>query len=613
MDLSTANAYDPGKRMLGNLQDLQQSDAAIRQQMDTQGQRNALATLTPEQFNADSSGDTLPAGSPVQPGGYVPPVSAATEGPVNSATAPASGANSNAIMVSEANRRLQAMKNSQATAGAAVNANKSGMVDNNGDPYTHLWHADGSDDPNYKPVENPISTALGFIPKTLISAPGYGLNKNTPASPVDAEQARLKRLQAQDSGAGTPAPTTGSNGSVADRNNNPGNLVYAGQPGATPSPTVNPDGTRFAVFQTPEAGAQAAEAQLQKYIARGNNTLAGIIHTWAGSQYQGNSPASEQAYVANVAKTVGIDPHAPIPADKVPVLAQAMFKQEGGSKGQTAQAPASSQPQQPQMAQAPAAPQTPGQTFSAQPGNNYDYTGQQAEMALQALGRQYAMAKVKAENSSNPADIMAAKTQMDQLAGQAQQLHGQILSGHAYKAQQDVAAGSMQAFGSLVQLASQMRGTPLAIHQTADGQYGLFDAQGKPYGPAGAPVDIARFIYAQTPAGQAIAMKNATDFNTAYNTSAGKAAGESGKELALENLKGQNEVQNALVTGQMSLLLEQYKQRGMKLEPSPMGGYMVYAPDRSVFAYVPPDTGQNTVGLNLKQGIIPAQATLAQK
>jgi hypothetical protein len=50
-------------------------------------------------------------------------------------------------------------------------------------------------------------------------------------------------------------------GSVAARNNNPGNLKFAGQSGA-----VGPDPNGFAIFPDPSTGWSALYNQLQKYV-----------------------------------------------------------------------------------------------------------------------------------------------------------------------------------------------------------------------------------------------------------------------------------------------------------------------------------------------------------
>lgn len=91
-------------------------------------------------------------------------------------------------------------------------------------------------------------------------------------------------------------------GSLAYRNNNPGNLVYAGQPGATPG------AGGFAAFSSYSAGYSALENQINLDFTRGTdvngkpiNTVADLISSWA--------PPSENntaAYIASVSSQTGI-------------------------------------------------------------------------------------------------------------------------------------------------------------------------------------------------------------------------------------------------------------------------------------------------------------------
>lgn len=98
-------------------------------------------------------------------------------------------------------------------------------------------------------------------------------------------------------------------GSVAFRNNNPGNLIYVGQSGA-----VAGDGG-FARFPTPEAGAAALRSQISLDLTRGTDaagrpttTIAELISSWAPAS-DGNDTAS---YIANVSAALGIDPDTPL-------------------------------------------------------------------------------------------------------------------------------------------------------------------------------------------------------------------------------------------------------------------------------------------------------------
>jgi len=97
-------------------------------------------------------------------------------------------------------------------------------------------------------------------------------------------------------------------GSLAYQNNNPGNLVYAGQAGATPG------AGGFADFASYSDGYNALVGQIQLDATRGTDvngnptsTLSQLISSWA--------PPSENdtaAYIASVSAATGYDPSAPL-------------------------------------------------------------------------------------------------------------------------------------------------------------------------------------------------------------------------------------------------------------------------------------------------------------
>jgi len=96
-------------------------------------------------------------------------------------------------------------------------------------------------------------------------------------------------------------------GSVSYQNNNPGNLVYAGQPGAT----LGVGG--FAAFSSYADGQAALVNQIQLDATRGTDvngnpttTLSQLIGSWAPAS-DGNDTA---AYIANVSAATGYDPSA---------------------------------------------------------------------------------------------------------------------------------------------------------------------------------------------------------------------------------------------------------------------------------------------------------------
>ena len=95
-------------------------------------------------------------------------------------------------------------------------------------------------------------------------------------------------------------------GSIAYTDNNPGNLMYAGQPGAT----AGPGG--FAVFDSYQDGLQALYNQLNLYAtgacaACGGEplTIAQMTAIYAPASQAGNNPT---VYADNIASALGVDP-----------------------------------------------------------------------------------------------------------------------------------------------------------------------------------------------------------------------------------------------------------------------------------------------------------------
>lgn len=103
--------------------------------------------------------------------------------------------------------------------------------------------------------------------------------------------------EAMAGGAVTPA-FGGSRAPRGIRNNNPGNLNFVGQSGATKE---SGPGGRFAVFATMQQGLQALAHQLQLYGGRGIDTVQGIISKYA--------PAGENntnSYIQSVMRKLGV-------------------------------------------------------------------------------------------------------------------------------------------------------------------------------------------------------------------------------------------------------------------------------------------------------------------
>lgn len=87
------------------------------------------------------------------------------------------------------------------------------------------------------------------------------------------------------------------------RNNNPGNLMYAGQKGAT-----GKDADGFAIFPDAKTGSAAMDAQLKSYGKDGRDTVESIINKWSPANGKGNSRESTDAYIKNISGKMGVKP-----------------------------------------------------------------------------------------------------------------------------------------------------------------------------------------------------------------------------------------------------------------------------------------------------------------
>lgn len=99
-------------------------------------------------------------------------------------------------------------------------------------------------------------------------------------------------------------------GSVAYQNNNPGNLVYAGQPGASRG------AGGFAVFSSYALGDSALKNQITLDATRGTDAngnpitdIADLLNSWAPASDPRNNPA---VYISSVTAQTGYDPYAPL-------------------------------------------------------------------------------------------------------------------------------------------------------------------------------------------------------------------------------------------------------------------------------------------------------------
>lgn len=120
-------------------------------------------------------------------------------------------------------------------------------------------------------------------------------------------------------------------GSRSYRNNNPGNLIYAGQPGASR------DADGFAVFSSYAAGDSALKNQITLDATRGTdaagrsiNTLSDLISSWApSSDPRNNTPA----YISSVVSQTGYAADAPLSSLGTPDYSITVYLPAGDGPG----------------------------------------------------------------------------------------------------------------------------------------------------------------------------------------------------------------------------------------------------------------------------------------
>lgn len=140
-------------------------------------------------------------------------------------------------------------------------------------------------------------------------------------------QGRTFRLNLRDDWP-APAPRGQQQGSAEPRgirNNNPLNLSFAGQEGATMEDHSTP---RFARFASMEDGIAASVRQIELYQRRGLTTLSQIVSTWAPPN-ENDTPG----YIQRVSRETGINPNAAVnmrDPDTVAALVASMARVESG-------------------------------------------------------------------------------------------------------------------------------------------------------------------------------------------------------------------------------------------------------------------------------------------
>ncbi|OAK66066.1 hypothetical protein A3K87_09885 [Variovorax paradoxus] len=192
-------------------------------------------------------------------------------------------------------------------------------------------------------VEQDAKTFPGARPSNVVAGGLYDWFTTFWGAPTRSASSRVATGKVTEAGsAPTAAPAVGVDSAGAEspagagrgfiqprgiRNNNPGNLNYAGQAGATKE---GGPGGRFATFETPELGITAMAKNLMAYQDKyAINTVSKIVSRWAPAS-DGNNVA---AYVAAVSKQTGFKPDESLDLKDPKVLApliSAITKHENG-------------------------------------------------------------------------------------------------------------------------------------------------------------------------------------------------------------------------------------------------------------------------------------------
>lgn len=138
------------------------------------------------------------------------------------------------------------------------------------------------------------------------------LNGELPSTAIKKLMERRKARR--ESSGGEYSSTSGDPRGI--RNNNPGNLVYVGQTGASKEANG-----RFATFASAQEGLNALAAQLRRYGQRGLNSIQSIVNTYA--------PASENntgAYANYLAQKMGIDTNTQFDVNSDPAALAALIR-----------------------------------------------------------------------------------------------------------------------------------------------------------------------------------------------------------------------------------------------------------------------------------------------
>lgn len=99
-------------------------------------------------------------------------------------------------------------------------------------------------------------------------------------------------------------------GSIAYINNNPGNLIYIGQAGASPGTPMAGTNYTYASFPSYDAGEAALQNQIQLYANQGL-TIDQMMAKYAPASGAGNDPTG---YASTIASSLGVSPDTTVSA-----------------------------------------------------------------------------------------------------------------------------------------------------------------------------------------------------------------------------------------------------------------------------------------------------------
>lgn len=325
-------------------------------------------------------------------------------------------------------------------------------------------------------------------------------------------------------------------------------------------------------------GADYAAAMLKRY---GNEPEAAAAYNWGPKNY-------------DTWKASGADP------SKLPAETKAYIAKVTGGATQTAQAPS---PQQ--LAGQTTPGQQPGQPMQTAQGGGAtiaptgaygaDFDARANDLAVQQQTQNFQQAQYAAQHAASPAERNAALQSMQQAQTNVQQLHQQRYDGTIRMAVGAVAAGNVQPLGGLVQEYTRRTGTPVVIHQTADGQYGLFTPQGAPVTPPGTPSMMAQHLASVlSPGARQMMAQDAMAVRQAQIAEAGK--------IQLERLKGDQTLQNTIAQQFGAQALERIKQGEFTMTPDPVSGRLaLWSKDGQNLGIInAPTLGGAQVGLTLQ-------------